>query len=197
MKRIVFLFLAALLLSGCTTNRPAETPAVTEAPAIAEAPVVTSAPAATAEPAAAQATADPIAMQFHFQTVDLKGNAVDETIFAGYDLIMINCWAYWCGPCINEMPDLEQLHQAYPNLLLLGVSVDNDEPILVRRAVETTGVTYPILEPADDLETICTVSQYIPATFFLAPDGTLLCEEPYVGSKSYEAWAAIVEEYLG
>ena len=197
MKRIVILLLAALLFSGCTTNRPAETPAVTEAPAIAEAPVVTSAPAATAEPAAAQATADPIAMQFHFQTVDLKGNAVDETIFAGYDLIMINCWAYWCGPCINEMPDLEQLHQAYPNLLLLGVSVDNEEPILVRRAVETTGVTYPILEPAGDLKTISTVSQYIPATFFLAPDGTLLCEEPYVGSKSYEAWAAIVEEYLG
>lgn len=197
MKRIVILLLAALLFSGCTTNRPAETPAASEAPAANDAPAVTSAPAATAEPVAEQPTVDPETMQFHFQTVDRNGNAVDETVFAGYDLIMINCWAYWCGPCINEMPDLEQIHQAYPDLLLLGVSVDNDEPILVRRAVETTGVTYPILEPAGDLLTLTTVSQYIPATFFLAPDGTLLSEEPYVGSKSYEAWAAIIEEYLG
>ena len=43
-----------------------------------------------------------------FESVDLEGNTVDESILADHQLTMINVWATFCGPCINEMPDLGQ-----------------------------------------------------------------------------------------
>ena len=196
MKRICILLLAAALLLACTAKNPTAA-APTEAPVVnTEASAVnTDAPAKTDESPAKQ-TVDPDSITFRFSAEDLDGNTVTQSIFAAYDLIMVNCWAYWCGPCLNEMPDLEQLYQNYPNLLILGVSVDNSEPVMTRRAAESAGVTYPIIEPKGDLETFAMQCQYIPATFFLKPDGTILTEEPYVGSRSYADWESIIKEYL-
>ncbi|MFZ5724325.1 MAG: peroxiredoxin family protein [Pseudomonadota bacterium] len=44
------------------------------------------------------------------------------------DVVMINFWATWCGPCRQEMPHLEKLHGKYKDLgfTLLGVNVESD-----------------------------------------------------------------------
>ena len=44
-----------------------------------------------------------------FTAQDLEGNDVDDSIFDDYDVTMINVWGTFCGPCIQEMPDLGQL----------------------------------------------------------------------------------------
>ena len=41
-----------------------------------------------------------------FTTTYLEGNSIDQTIFADYPLTMVNVWATFCTPCLNEMPDL-------------------------------------------------------------------------------------------
>jgi cytochrome c biogenesis protein CcmG/thiol:disulfide interchange protein DsbE len=41
--------------------------------------------------------------------------------------VMLNFWATWCPPCIEEMPSLIALHQQMPQLEILAVSVDHDE----------------------------------------------------------------------
>jgi len=61
-------------------------------------------------------------------------------------VVLVNFWATWCPPCVEEMPSLERLHRALAGegLVVLGVSVDEDGAALeafVRRA----GVTFPIL----------------------------------------------------
>ena len=61
-------------------------------------------------------------------------------------MVLVNFWATWCPPCVEEMPSLERLHRALAGegLVVLGVSVDDDGAALeafVRRA----GVTFPIL----------------------------------------------------
>ena len=194
MKRIVVLLLAALLTAGCVfrLQKPENAPVVVVDSDPTEAPA-TEAPAAASVDAPDEAQA----IHFRFSTKDLDGNGVDESIFTGYDLIMINFWAYWCGPCIGELPELERIHEAYPNVLLLGVMVDLSDPAASRAAIEDAGVTYPILDLSDDdLLTLANASPYIPMTFFLAPDGTVLSTEPYIGSRDYASWAAIVEQYL-
>ena len=62
------------------------------------------------------------------------------------DVVMINFWATWCGPCRQEMPLLDQLYQRYERVgfNLLGVNIDDDS----RRAmqmIEELGVDFPVL----------------------------------------------------
>ena len=62
------------------------------------------------------------------------------------DVVMINFWATWCGPCRQEMPLLDELYTRYERVgfNLLGVNIDDDS----RRAmqmVEDLGVSFPVL----------------------------------------------------
>ena len=62
------------------------------------------------------------------------------------DVVMINFWATWCGPCRQEMPLLDELYTRYQRVgfNLLGVNIDDDS----RRAmkmIEELGVSFPVL----------------------------------------------------
>jgi len=62
------------------------------------------------------------------------------------DVVMINFWATWCGPCRQEMPLLDELFTRYERVgfNLLGVNIDDDS----RRAmqmIEELGVSFPVL----------------------------------------------------
>ena len=41
-------------------------------------------------------------------------------------VVLVNFWATWCGPCVVEMPSLLALHHQLPNLAILAISVDED-----------------------------------------------------------------------
>jgi cytochrome c biogenesis protein CcmG, thiol:disulfide interchange protein DsbE len=41
-------------------------------------------------------------------------------------VVLLNFWASWCAPCQEELPSLLQLHHQMPNLVILGVSIDDD-----------------------------------------------------------------------
>lgn len=62
------------------------------------------------------------------------------------DVVMVNFWATWCGPCRQEMPLLDQLYSRYARVgfSLLGVNIDDDS----RRAMDMVselGVSFPVL----------------------------------------------------
>jgi peroxiredoxin len=62
------------------------------------------------------------------------------------DVVMINFWATWCGPCRQEMPLLDELYSRYQRVgfNLLGVNIDDDS----NRAMEMInelGVSFPVL----------------------------------------------------
>ena len=63
------------------------------------------------------------------------------------DVVMVNFWATWCGPCREEMPHLEALHQRYSSLgfTLLGVNVEENSQDALDWLAETMPVSFPIL----------------------------------------------------
>ena len=142
-----------------------------------------------------------------FTTTTLDGEECTQKIFKGNKVTMVNIWGTFCSPCINEMPDLEQLSKNYADkgLVLIGVVndtfdyfKDENDPDKIEKAkniIERTGVTYTNLLPSESLNEakLDRVSTF-PTTYFLDENGDILGE--YVGSRSYDQWATIVDTIL-
>jgi peroxiredoxin len=62
------------------------------------------------------------------------------------DVVMINFWATWCGPCRQEMPLLDQLYSRYERVgfSLLGVNIDDDSSRAMDM-IRELGVSFPVL----------------------------------------------------
>ena len=142
-----------------------------------------------------------------FTAIDLDGNTVNSDIFKGKKLTMINIWATFCRPCINEMPDLSNISKEYSDkdFQVIGIVCDINysgnsyEPSLYQRAldiVEMTGVTYTNLLPSKSLDMIKLDEVYsVPETIFVDEDGNIVGTS-YIGSRTYESWKEIIDNTL-
>lgn len=193
MKKWITLMLCLLFLlsAGCKATAPA-TPQ-SDAAEATEKPQ-SDAAEATAAPEMPQTGAFNTEMMFSGTT--LFGEPIDQTIFENYDLIIVNCWAEWCGPCVGELPEIERIHQEYPNVLILGVLIGTDSVETAKATLSDCGVTYPALEPVGGLVALSTRSMYIPATYFFDKNGNEIGGE-VIGSMDYDQWKATVDNLLG
>jgi len=84
-----------------------------------------------------------------FQLVSNTGKTLALADFKG-QIVLLNFWASWCGPCRQEMPILEQLNRQYhgKGVTLLGVNVEPDSAAAVQW-LKATPVTFPILFDTD------------------------------------------------
>lgn len=88
-----------------------------------------------------------------FSTTDVDGNEVNESIFADYDLTMVNIWATWCGYCLEEMPAFATLKDQLPeNVNLITICEDaSAEPELTARILEEAGANFTTLAATADM----------------------------------------------
>jgi len=83
-----------------------------------------------------------------FALRDLNGKLVRLSDLRG-KILVLDFWATWCGPCRDEMPDLEELHKTNQSVVLLGVDVGEDETV-VKQFVSENHITFPILLGGQD-----------------------------------------------
>lgn len=195
----VMLLLAAILLAACsggqnTGNPPAASPAQTG----------TAAQSAAAEEPQTSAPAGGLTS---FTAADLDGNTVTQDIFADYDLTMVNIWATFCSPCIQEMPDLGELKKEYKdkgvNIVGIVADVQNSDGSIpeegvafAKEIVGRTGADYTHLLPSESLNNlILNRVNAVPTTVFVDSSGNFVGEE-YVGSRDKEDWAGIIDGLL-
>jgi thiol-disulfide isomerase/thioredoxin len=88
------------------------------------------------------------------------------------DVVLINFWASWCGPCREELPYLEALQQEYSDLgfTILAVNVDED-PSKADILLNDIAVSFPVLfDVNDDVSKLYDV-QAMPTTVIVDRDG--------------------------
>lgn len=132
---------------------------------------------------------------FQFTTTDFDGSEVTEQIFAGHSLTILNFWEPWCGPCVAEMPFLEQLSQEYADrgVQVIGVFATPDADEDVQAVLDRTGVTYPIVRYVKEFGFLQT--GYVPTTVIIDGTGAIVYG-PVAGALNYAGWCALVEELL-
>ena len=90
------------------------------------------------------------------------------------DVILINFWASWCGPCRKELPKLEALHQKYTDLgvTIIGVNIDAD-PELSKKLLKEFPVTFTILYDPENTVSEDYEIESMPSTFLVDKKGLL------------------------
>ena len=135
-----------------------------------------------------------------FSTVDLEGNEVTSDIFAQADLTVVNFWATYCSPCINELPDLEEWSESMPdNVQIIGIVVDvesedSEEYSSAQQIVDATGVTYQNLVAAGEFDEMISEMIGVPTTYFVDREGNLVGNS-IIGA-NVSGYKKYVEEYM-
>lgn len=88
------------------------------------------------------------------------------------DIMLINFWASWCGPCIQEMPQLDKLAEKYQPLgvQVWGVNVESDSSA-AKAYLSKVSVGFPILLDQDNSVSKAYQVEAMPTTVILDKDG--------------------------
>ncbi len=124
---------------------------------------------------------------------DLAGRQVDLRTFAGRPLL-INVWASWCAPCVQEMPELARFAaaQGSQGVQVLGLALDTPEG--VRDFLSRVPVAYPIVletpGPDDASVRLGNTQGLLPYTVLIDAQGRIVRRKlgPFAAGE-IEAWA--------
>lgn len=133
-----------------------------------------------------------------FEAADLQGNPVSGDIIKEADLTVLNIWATYCGPCLEEMPGLAELAKEYggTGVQFIGIPTDAvSEEVLTtaRTIVSDTGCEYLQILPSDELDSLY-LNQVVsvPETLLINKEGEII--ESLVGARSKEDWKAVIDK---
>lgn len=88
--------------------------------------------------------------------------------------VVVNFWAPWCPPCLEELPDLVAFQQQHKEVLVIGVSEQYKRRQEVTDIVKKLSVTYPIVFGDEDTAADFGGIEGLPTTFFYSPEGKLI-----------------------
>lgn len=105
-----------------------------------------------------------------FVAQDLQGNPVDLAKVTG-DVVFLNFWATWCGPCQAEIPELNAFAAEHPDVTVIGVSTDERmSPDRLAIHARKLNIEYPVWLDDSGAGGRAYDIQAIPATFVLDKD---------------------------
>ena len=139
-------------------------------------------------------------------TINLDGDGVTGDAFSGNKLTVMNVWATWCPPCVDELPHLQEMSKTFADqdvevigVLQDGVSemgVRSDKTIVsAKKLLQEAGADYRVILPdMAIMETFIAQMQYFPTTFFLDREGNVV--ETVIGAHDAAEWEDIINGAL-
>ncbi len=87
-------------------------------------------------------------------------------------VVLINFWATWCPPCIAEMPELQELYDAYGSRVDFYF-VTNEQPKTLLTFLESRGYDFPVYIPSEPSPKVL-ASSALPTTFVISRSGEII-----------------------
>jgi peroxiredoxin len=111
-------------------------------------------------------------------------------------VVLVNYWATWCGPCWEETPGLVRLSRELgpKGLAVVGVSVDEGGRVKVLRFVDLFKVPYPVAFP-EAMSQVARGMAGVPTTILVDRDGRVA--KTYVGAVEERDFRKDVQQLLG
>lgn len=106
---------------------------------------------------------------------DLDGHEIRSDQFKG-KVVVLDFWATWCGPCVEEIPGYVAMQKKYGprGLVIVGVSMDSKGPAHVKQFALTNGMNYTLVMGDEDVVEAFGNFQAIPTTFLISREGRIL-----------------------
>ncbi len=125
-----------------------------------------------------------------FRVTDTQGKTHTLSGYKG-KWVLVNYWATWCPPCLEEIPELIALHENKKNnLVVIGVAMDYRNAGQVIDFADSMLVEYPIVLGNDQVVRQIGPVQGLPTTYLFNPDGKMVAQQ--VGAITRE----MVESYI-
>ena len=144
---------------------------------------------------------EPYILTFTAPTID--GDEMTSDILADSKLTMINVWATYCSPCLNEMPDLGAIASDYDkaDFQLIGIISDvsdtssETEIENAKELIAQTQANYPHLLLNESLYmNLVGGIDSVPTTFFVTNEGEVLGY--VIGARDKESWVKLIDKLL-
>ncbi|MEJ5346199.1 MULTISPECIES: TlpA disulfide reductase family protein [Chloroflexus] len=179
MKRLIILL--SLILVACgTTTPPSQALLVGDTPIAAESRLIDTRPDWAAIPGEMAPDFSYTLADGTYKLSDLRGKPV-----------IVNFWATWCLPCVEEMPTLDAARRTNPDLVILAVN-RNESTEAISAFAPKVGVSFPLITDRDGVigERYGVIN--LPTTFFINSDGTIAVR--HVGALTAERLAERLAE---
>ena len=124
-----------------------------------------------------------------FNFKDTKGKVHRLADYKG-KWVLINFWATWCPPCLEEMPALQQLHETRKDLVVIGIAMEYQDVAYVKQFADDLLVSFPIV--LGDRKIAAQIGKVpgLPTTYLYNTEGQIAAH--HVGALTREA----VERYI-
>ena len=130
-----------------------------------------------------------VAEEVDFTLPDVAGESVSLSDFRG-KWVIVNYWATWCPPCLEEIPDLVSLYEDNrDSVVVLGVNFEEVNQDYLEEFVESHMMSYPVVRSEPVPVTALGPVLGLPTTYIISPQGERVArQEGPVTRKSIEAY---------
>lgn len=127
-----------------------------------------------------------IAAKEGFVLQDMAGKTHRLSQYTG-KWVVVNYWATWCPPCLEEIPDLVSIYDARKDsdVMVLGVVFDYEGTEAVEAYVDDMLVSYPIILGTEGVAQQIGDAAVLPTTFIFNPKGRLVKTKRGVVTQHY------------
>jgi len=113
-----------------------------------------------------------------FTLPDLEGKERRLSEFRG-KWVLVNYWATWCPPCLEELPELEVFHNEHQHrdAVVIGVNMEDITLDRLQAFVESQFISFPILREKPGFRTELGSVPGLPTSYLVSPEGELVARQ--------------------